>query len=75
MHGFIRALYFLPFLTTAAAMAWVWRWFYQPVPIGLINNLLSLSRLAAAALPALDHAGPAGGPGAGDLGRASASRS
>src|SRR5215212_6920914 len=41
MHGFIRALYFLPFLTTAAAMAWVWRWFYQPVPIGLINDVLS----------------------------------
>ena len=41
MHGLIRALYFLPFLTTAAAMAWVWRWFYQPVPIGMINDLLS----------------------------------
>mgnify|MGYP000989000450 FL=1 len=41
MHGFIRALYFLPFLTTAAAMGWVWRWFYQPVPIGVINGLLS----------------------------------
>ena len=22
-------------------MAWVWRWFYQPLPIGVINNLLS----------------------------------
>ena len=42
MHGLIRALYFVPFLTTAAAMAWVWRWFYQPVPIGLINNALSM---------------------------------
>lgn len=41
MHGFIRALYFLPFLTSAVAMAWVWRWFYQPVPIGLFNNFLS----------------------------------
>ncbi|KRE24575.1 ABC transporter permease [Bosea sp. Root483D1] len=41
MHGFIRALYFLPFLTTATAMAWVWRWFYQPVPIGLINDVIS----------------------------------
>ncbi|MBJ7576499.1 MULTISPECIES: sugar ABC transporter permease [unclassified Devosia] len=41
MHGFIRALYFLPFLTTAAAMGWVWRWFYQPVPIGVINSVLS----------------------------------
>jgi len=41
LHGFIRALYFLPFLTTAAAMGWVWRWFYQPVPIGVINGLLT----------------------------------
>jgi multiple sugar transport system permease protein len=41
MHGFIRALYFLPFLTTAAAMGWVWRWFYQPIPIGVINGFLS----------------------------------
>lgn len=41
MHGLIRAMYFLPFLTSAVAMAWVWRWFYQPVPIGLFNNFLS----------------------------------
>lgn len=41
MHGFIRALYFIPFLTTAVAMAWVWRWFYQPPPIGFINAFLS----------------------------------
>jgi multiple sugar transport system permease protein len=41
MHGFIRALYFLPFLTTAVAMAWVWRWFYQPVPIGVFNGFLT----------------------------------
>jgi multiple sugar transport system permease protein len=47
LHGFIRALYFLPYLTTAAAMAWVWRWFYQPPPIGLINNLLSAIGLPA----------------------------
>lgn len=40
-HGLIRALYFIPFMTTAVAMAWVWRWFYQPVPIGVFNNLLS----------------------------------
>lgn len=47
MHGFIRALYFLPFLTTAAAMAWVWRWFYQPPPIGVINGFLSAIGLPA----------------------------
>ena len=40
-HGLIRALYFIPFLTTAVAMAWVWRWFYQPVPVGLFNNVLA----------------------------------
>ena len=42
LHGFIRALYFLPFLTTAAALAWVWRFFYQPIPIGPINNILAI---------------------------------
>lgn len=40
MHGLIRGLYFVPYLTTAVAMAWVWRWFYQPAPIGLFNQVL-----------------------------------
>lgn len=47
LHGFIRALYFLPFLTTAAAVAWVWRWLYQPVPIGIFNGVLSTLGLPA----------------------------
>lgn len=41
MHGFIRGLYFIPYLTTAVAMAWVWRWGYQPLPIGVLNQILS----------------------------------
>lgn len=41
MHGVLRGLYFIPYLTTAAAMAWVWRWFYQPVPIGTFNQILT----------------------------------
>ncbi|WP_435311101.1 carbohydrate ABC transporter permease [Primorskyibacter sedentarius] len=41
MHSTLRMLYFLPFMTSAVAMAWVWRWFYQPVPTGLFNNLLA----------------------------------
>jgi len=41
MHGFIRGLYFIPYLTTAVAMAWVWRWGYQPVPIGILNQILT----------------------------------
>ena len=40
-HSFLRMLYFLPFMTSAVAMAWVWRWFYQGVPIGLFNNILA----------------------------------
>jgi multiple sugar transport system permease protein len=40
-HALLRALYFLPHLTTATAMAWVWRWFYQPAPVGLFNAWLS----------------------------------
>jgi multiple sugar transport system permease protein len=39
-HALLRGLYFVPHITTAVAMAWVWRWLYQPVPIGVINNLL-----------------------------------
>jgi len=39
-HALLRALYFVPHITTAVAMAWVWRWLYQPVPIGAINDFL-----------------------------------
>jgi len=39
-HGLLRALYFIPHLTTAIAMAWVWRWFYQPSPVGVFNAWL-----------------------------------
>ena len=39
-HGLLRALYFIPHITTAVAMAWVWRWFYQPVPVGAFNDAL-----------------------------------
>ena len=40
-HGLLRALYFVPHLTTAVAMAWVWRWFYQPSPVGAFNVWLT----------------------------------
>lgn len=60
-HGLIRACYFIPHLTSAVAMAWVWRWFYQPPPVGLFNNLLNsvgldtqpFLRSTAQALPAV----------------------
>lgn len=60
LHGTIRALYFLPYLTTAAAMAWVWRWFYQPPPIGVINGLLGAAGISAQPfLRSVDQALPA----------------
>jgi multiple sugar transport system permease protein len=39
-HALLRALYFVPHVTTAVAMGWVWKWLYQPVPIGVFNDLL-----------------------------------
>jgi multiple sugar transport system permease protein len=60
-HGLLRALYFVPHLTTATAMAWVWRWFYQPAPVGVFNAALVQAgfaqmpflRSTAQALPAI----------------------
>ena len=40
-HGLLRALYFIPHLTTAVAMAWVLHWFYQPPPVGAFNVWLT----------------------------------
>ncbi len=40
-HALIRALYFIPHITTAVAIAWVWRWFYQPIPVGAFNEFLT----------------------------------
>ena len=50
-HGLLRALYFIPHLTTAVAMAWVWRWFYQPPPVGVFN--VWLTELGLPSLPFL----------------------
>ncbi len=39
-----RMIYFIPFVTSAVAVAWVWRWLYQP-DFGAINLLLSAFHL------------------------------
>ncbi|HAI52317.1 MAG TPA: sugar ABC transporter permease [Limnochordia bacterium] len=36
---FFRALYFVPYVTSVVAVAWVWRFMYQP-HIGIINRFL-----------------------------------
>jgi multiple sugar transport system permease protein len=35
-----RAIYFIPFVTSTVAIAWVWRWLYEP-QFGLFNVFLS----------------------------------
>ena len=42
---FFRAIYFIPFVTSTVAIAWVWRWLYQP-QYGFINVVLSFFGLA-----------------------------
>ncbi len=39
-----RAVYFIPFVTSTVAIAWVWRWLYQP-QFGPLNLLLSAFHL------------------------------
>jgi multiple sugar transport system permease protein len=41
LRNVFRAIYFLPVITSAVAVAFVWNWIYQP-DIGLLNALLSL---------------------------------
>ncbi|MBJ2356999.1 carbohydrate ABC transporter permease [Sphaerochaeta sp. S2] len=41
VDGLYKAMYFIPYITSMVAVAWVWRWLYQPVPIGIFNNILS----------------------------------
>ena len=40
LSTFFRAVYFIPFVTSTVAIAWVWRWLYQP-QFGLLNVTLS----------------------------------
>ncbi len=70
-HGLLRALYFVPHLTTAVAMAWVWRWLYQPLPIGAVQRVPGRG-WASRSMPFLrsTDAGAASRAGARDLGRA-----
>jgi multiple sugar transport system permease protein len=44
--GFFRTLYFIPYVTSAVAVAWVWRWMLQEHG-GLVNEVLALFGIAA----------------------------
>jgi len=37
--GFFRVLYFIPYITSVVAVAWIWRWLFMKSG-GVINNLL-----------------------------------
>jgi len=38
--GIFRLIYVLPYITPVVAVSWVWRWMYQPPPLGVINAIL-----------------------------------
>lgn len=40
LSGFFRAAYFIPYVTSAVAIAFVWNWLYAP-QTGLINQILA----------------------------------
>lgn len=43
--GFFRTLYFIPYITSSVAVAWVWRWMLQEHG-GIVNELLGLVGVA-----------------------------
>lgn len=42
-----RLIYVLPYITPVVAVSWVWRWMYQPPPLGIINGILGALGLPA----------------------------
>ena len=39
-NSIFKTVYFMPYITSMVAVAWVWRWLFQPAPIGVFNNIL-----------------------------------
>lgn len=39
--GLYKTVYFMPYITSMVAVAWVWRWLFQPPPVGVFNNILA----------------------------------
>jgi multiple sugar transport system permease protein len=45
--GLFRLIYVLPYITPVVAVSWVWRWMYQPPPLGVINLVIGALGLPA----------------------------
>jgi len=45
--GIYRLIYVLPYITPVVAVSWVWRWMYQPPPLGIIDGVLGALGLPA----------------------------
>lgn len=45
LSAFFRAIYFIPFVTSVVAVAWIWRWLYEPQfgPFNLFLTFMGLS--------------------------------
>lgn len=46
MTGFFRTIYFIPYVTSAVAVSWIWRWLFMKSG-GVVNNLLIATGLPA----------------------------
>lgn len=46
-RGVYRLIYVLPYITPVVAVSWVWRWIFQPLPIGILNNILNALGIGA----------------------------
>ena len=53
--GAFRLIYVLPYITPVVAVSWVWRWMYQPPPIGIINGILGLSVFVQGSFSTAQH--------------------
>ena len=64
--GFFRAAYFVPFVTSFVAVAFVWNWLYAP-QVGLINQMLAALGLPKQHVPEQPLPGAARNHGSGGL--------
>jgi len=46
-QGLYRLIYVLPYITPVVAVSWVWLWIFEPLPIGILNNILNALGIGA----------------------------
>ncbi len=54
-----RTIYYLPAVTSALVIMFLWKWFYDPAPTGLFNTLIGFYNQAAISFANILHMSPA----------------